>query len=160
MTTGLYLDGRTAYAKRIRFVVEANVLKRAVKHDWSGFHADPRVHAVQDAAHALILGILRDKQAGTRREKKVAALSHNRHLLGELPTLSKQLVGQFVDWSGKCPTMSDRDLERTVNVLAKLEQSRWGYDLLARLEACSTDRSDTANEIMLPLDGRQRLTCC
>jgi hypothetical protein len=44
--------------------------------------------------------------------------------------------------------MSDRDLSRTVQVLAKLEQSRAGYDLLAQLAACSPDDLDTWNSLM------------
>lgn len=146
---GAYLDGRTEHAKRYSFVIEADIIKRAVKSDWSGFHVDQQVNAVKDAAHGVILSTLRDKQSGTRREKKVAALSRSRQLLGELPTISKNLVGQFVDEvQEKCPTMSDRDLERTVAVLAKLEQSRGGYDLLAKLEACSPSDLDTWNDIM------------
>jgi hypothetical protein len=146
---GAYLDGRTEHAKRYSFVVEADDLKPAVKSDWSAFHANKRVNAVKDAVHELILTTIRDKESGTRRAKKVAALSRSRELLGELPTISKNLVGQFVDEvQEKCPTMSDRDLARTVNVLASLEQSRGGYDLLEKLEACSPSDLDTWNDIM------------
>ena len=48
----------------------------------------------------------------------------------------------------KCPTISDRDLARTVQVLAKLEQSRAGYDLLTQLVACTPDDLDTWNSLM------------
>lgn len=135
---GAYLDGRTEHAKRYSFVIEADLLKKMVKPDWTGFYTDKQVNDVKDSAHGLILQTLRDRESGTRRDKKVAALSRSRKLLGELPTISKNIVGQFVDEvQEKCPTMSERDLARTVNVLANLEQSRGGYDLLAKLEACS-----------------------
>lgn len=70
-------------------------------------------------------------------------------MLRELPRLSKRVVDEFIDEvQEKCPTMSERDLGRTVNVLAKLETSRWGYDLLAQLANCSPDDLDKWNEIM------------
>ena len=57
---------------------------------------------------------------------------------------SKKAIGQFIDEvQEKCPTISDRDLSRTVQVLAKLEKSRSGYDLLTQLAACSPDDLDT-----------------
>jgi hypothetical protein len=146
---GAYLDGRTEQAKRFSFVIEADALKYAVKSDWSGFHADKLVNAVKEHAHEFILRTIRDKLSGTRRERKVAALTHSRALLGELPTLSKNLIAEFIDEvQDSCPTMSDRDLERTVKVLATLEQSRGGYDLLTKLEACTPDDLDTWNDIM------------
>ncbi len=146
---GAYLDGRTEHAKRYSFVIEADLLKPQVKSDWSGFHANEQVNAVKNAAHTMIVRTLRDKESDTRRSKKVAALAKSREQLGELPTISKNLIGQFVDEvQEKCPTMSERDLARTVNVLANLEQSRGGYDLLAKLEACSPSDLDTWNDIM------------
>jgi hypothetical protein len=146
---GAYLDGRTEHAKRFSFVIEADILKKQVKADWTGFHVNQEVNAVKDAAHQLIVRMLRDKESDTRREKKVAALSRSREMLGELPTLSKNFVGKFVDEvQEKCPTMSERDLSRTVTVLANLEKSRGGFDLLAKLEACSPADLDAWNEIM------------
>jgi hypothetical protein len=69
--------------------------------------------------------------------------------MGELPTISQKAIGQFIDEvQEKCPTMSDRDLSRTVQVLAKLEQSRSGYELLTQLAACSPDDLDTWNSLM------------
>lgn len=44
--------------------------------------------------------------------------------------------------------VSDRDLSRTVQVLANLEKSRSGYDLLTQLAACSPDDLDTWNSPM------------
>jgi hypothetical protein len=87
--------------------------------------------------------------AGSRKERKKAALENSRELLGELPTISKKAIGQFIDEvQENCPTLSERDLSRTVQVLAKLEQSRSGYDLLAQLAACSAEDLDKWNELM------------
>jgi len=146
---GAYLDGRTEQAKRFSFIVEAGILKEDVKADWSGFHANQRVNEVREAVHRNVLSELKGRMASGRKERKKAALENSRQLLGELPTISKKTIGHFIDEvQEKCPTMSDRDLSRTVQVLAKLEQSRSGYDLLAQLAACSPDDLDKWNDLM------------
>ena len=146
---GAYLDGRTEYAKKFSFIVEADILKPDVKSDWSDFHANKRVSEVRDAVHSYILKEIQAQLAPTRKERKKTAIQNSRELMGELPTISKKAIGQFIDEvQEKCPTISERDLSQTVQVLAKLEQSRSGYDLLTQLAACSPDDLDTWNSLM------------
>lgn len=148
---GAYLDGRTEHAKKFSFIVMADFLKpgQDVKADWSGFHANQRTNAVRDAVHKYVIKEIQAQLATTRKERKKTAIENSRELMGELPTISKKAIGQFIDEvQEKCPTMSDRDLSRTVQVLAKLEQSRTGYDLLTQLAACSPDDLDTWNSLM------------
>lgn len=148
---GAYLDGRTEYAKKFSFIVKADFLVPGedVKSDWSGFHATKRTNAVREAVHRHVIKEIQAQLSSTRKERKKAAIENSREWMGELPTMSKKAIGQFIDEvQEKCPTMSDRDLSRTVQVLAKLEQSRTGYDLLGRLAACSPDDLDTWNALM------------
>jgi hypothetical protein len=66
-----------------------------------------------------------------------------------MPRLSKKILGTFIDEvQEKCPNMSERDLSKTVNVLANLEQTRSGYDILTQLANCSPNDLDKWNEIM------------
>lgn len=148
---GAYLDGRTEHAKKFSFIVMADFLKpgQDVKADWSDFHANQRTNAVRDAVHRYVIKEIQAQLATTRKERKKNAIENSRELMGELPTISKKAIGQFIDEvQEKCPTISDRDLSRTVQVLAKLEQSRAGYDLLTQLAACSPDDLDTWNSLM------------
>lgn len=148
---GAYLDGRTEHAKKFSFIVMADFLTpgQDVKADWSDFHANQRTNAVRLAAHSYVIKEIQAQLATTRKERKKNAIENSRELMGELPTISKKAIGQFIDEvQEKCPTMADRDLTRTVQVLAKLEQSRAGYDLLAQLAACSPDDLDTWNSLM------------
>jgi hypothetical protein len=116
---GAYLDGRTDQAKRFSFIVEANILKDDVKPDWSGFHANKRYNEVREVVHHHVLKELQGQLASGRKERKKVALENSRQLLGELPTLSKKAIGRFIDEvQENCPTLSDRDLSRTVQVLA------------------------------------------
>lgn len=148
---GAYLDGRTEHAKKFSFIVMADFLTpgKDVKADWSDFHANQRTNAVRDAVHGHVIKEIQAQLATTRKERKKSAIEKSREFMGELPTISKKAIGQFIDEvQEKCPTMSDRDLSNTVQVLAKLEQSRSGYDLLSQLAACSPDDLDTWNSLM------------
>lgn len=148
---GAYLDGRTEHAKKFSFIVMADFLTpgQDVKADWSDFHANQRTNAVRNAVHKYVIKEIQAQLATTRKERKKTAIENSRELMGELPTISKTAIGKFIDEvQEKCPTMSDRDLSRTVQVLAKLEQSRAGYDLLTQLVSCSPDDLDTWNSLM------------
>ena len=148
---GAYLDGRTEHAKKFSFIVMADFLTpgQDVKADWSDFHANQLTNAVRDAVHRYVIKEIQAQLATTRKERKKNAIENSRELIGQLPTISKKAIGQFIDEvQEKCPTISDRDLSRTVHVLAKLEQSRSGYDLLTQLAACSPDDLDTWNSLM------------
>jgi Histidine kinase-, DNA gyrase B-, and HSP90-like ATPase len=148
---GAYLDGRTEHAKKFSFIVMADFLTpgQDVKADWSDFHANQRTNAVRDAVHRYVIKEIQAQLATTRKERKKNAIEHSRDLMGELPTISKRAIGQFIDEvQEKCPTISDRDLSRTVEVLAKLEKSRSGFDLLTQLAACSPEDLDTWNSLM------------
>lgn len=146
---GAYLDGRRNLAKRYSFIVVADFMKDAVKGDWTGFHANSKVNAVREAVHKHVLKSLNEIQASSRKERKKETIQRNRQLLGELTTISRHVVGEFInEVQEKCPTISERDLQRTVEIFGKFEKARSGYDLLKQLEKCSSDDIDTWNELM------------
>jgi Histidine kinase-, DNA gyrase B-, and HSP90-like ATPase len=154
--SGAILDGRTAAAKTHSFVIEADILKEDVKHDWSGFHATKRSNEVKDVVLKHVTASLREVLAQARKEKKRAALEQNRDTVKELPRFSKLVVDEFVDEiQQQCPTMSEGDLSRAVGVFAKLEQARSGYDLLKQLLTCSPEDLDTWNEILKRWSARE-----
>lgn len=148
---GAYLDGRTEAAKKFSFIVTADFLTPGtdIKADWTGFHTTAKVNALRSVVHSQVIQEIQRQLAGSRRDRKKAALEQSKSLVEELPSTSRNALGHFIDEvQEKCPTMSDRDLSRTVEVLAKLEQSRDGYDLLAQLASCSSNDLDTWNSLM------------
>lgn len=146
---GSILDGRTTEAKRFSFIIQANVLREDVKHDWSGFHSTARSNTVNKAVRSVITRKIYEALAEDRKFRKKAALDEHRQLLRELPEQSKQVLAQFVEQvQDKCPRLSDQDLSRTVEIYAKLEQTRTGYDLLKQLASCSPNDLDGWNAIM------------
>lgn len=146
---GKYLDGRTSEAKRFSFVVEADILREQVKADWSGFHTNSRVNAVRLAVHDAVVQELRGLLSDERKETKKAALTQNIALIQDLPQVSRNQIGRFLEQiQERCPNLTARDLGRTVEIWGKLEQSRTGYDLLGRLASCAPEDLDTWNRLM------------
>jgi len=152
---GAILDGRTAAAKTISFIIEADLLKEEVKADWSGFHASARFNAVREAAVASIIQALRNLFKDIRKERKEKAIQKHVETFGGLTHYSQRVVQDFIDEiQVNCPRLSEVDLYKTVGILTKLEESRSGYDLLNQLLACSPEDLDRWNDIMCQWDAR------
>jgi len=152
---GAILDGRTAAAKTISFIIEADLLKEEVKADWSGFHASARFNAVREAAVASIIEALRNLFKDIRKERKEKAIQKHVETYGGLTHYSQRVVQDFIDEvQVNCPRLSEADLYKTVGILTKLEESRSGYDLLNQLLACSPEDLDRWNDIMHQWDAR------
>jgi hypothetical protein len=146
---GQYLDGRTAEAKRFTFVVEADILRSETKADWSGFKQAPKVEAVRKAVHQAVVEELRGLMASDRKATKRAAIEQHRGLIRRLSGVSQWQIGRFLDEAlERCPSLTLKELSRTVEIWSKLEQNRSGYDLLKQLAACSNDDLETWNGLM------------
>jgi len=148
---GNYLDGRKSAAKRFAFIIKADAAlrKEDVKPDWTGFYVSERIQAVQDAVHGHVVKEIGRITYANRKQAKIEALQEHGELIGRLPVVSREVIGQFVDMvQEKCPSLSPADLSRTAGILAKLEEARSGYELLERLANCSPNDLDTWNEIM------------
>ena len=146
---GAILDGRTTHARKYSFIIEANFLKPDVKPDWSDFYDTNNSLRVRAVARNYVTKRLHELLSSSRKDRKREVLRQNRAALGMLTTISKKVVGQFIDEvQQNCPTISEQDLGRTVTILANLEQARSGYDLLERLSNCSPDDLDTWNRLM------------
>ena len=146
---GAILDGRTVPAKRLSFVIEADMLKKDVKDDWTGFRDSKRSLEIREVIRRHIITAIDCVMAKTRKERKKAALAENQAALRELPRLSRRVIGQFVDAiQQNCPLLSAGDLARTVKIFMTLEQARSGYELLEKLATCSPEDLDTWNKLM------------
>lgn len=144
---GPLLDARTNTGRRFVYVVEADTLVDHVRPDWSGFYASPRTIAAQRAVSEYVRTDLRSVTSDVRRERKLRALRASRGTLQTLPVTSQEAVARFAEEvQVRSPTMTPKDLENAVDVLAQLEQSRSGYSLLqklARLDENDLDALDT-----------------
>jgi hypothetical protein len=151
-----YLDGRSNPAKRFAFVIKADVLDQFVKEDWTGFKSSEIVSEVFEQVDNFIQKNISDLLAETRRDRKVEVLASNKAIIAELPPSSRAMVGSFVDQVQKvCPSMKQDDMANAVQVFARLEQARSGYDLLKQLATCTSDDLDRWNQIIKKWDSRQ-----
>jgi hypothetical protein len=99
--------------------------------------------------HQAVLDELRGLMADDRKAAKKAAIQQHRRLIKHLPGISQWQIGRFLDEAQeRCPTLTPRDLSRTVEIWGRLEQSRTGYDLLKQLAICSAEDLDTWNSLM------------
>lgn len=146
----LLLDSRTALGKRLVYVVEADALgSKAVKQDWSGFHASPAVNRVKRRVAEFVRTDLRNFLHDIRRDRKRQALIANREAIRRLPLLSQEQVAKFVEEvQEQSPTLGGRDLDNMVQVLARLEQARSGYALLGRLAKLDPSDLDTLDSLL------------
>lgn len=146
---GAYLDGRTTEAKRYTFIVEANLLSNEVRPDWTDFKETPRSKRIIELVNLHILNSIKNLMQDVRRSTKKLVLAEHRDAIKQLTDLSKEQIGKFVDdIQMKCPTMTQKDLSNTIGVLAKLEQGRWGYNLLQQLVELSPDDLDSLSEVL------------
>lgn len=148
---GAILDGRTQAAKRYSFVVVADCLNdgKHIRDDWSGFYETNKTQAVRRTVREHIIGEINTLLSEFRKDRKMLALGEQRDCLKQLPRISQQAVGQFIDEvQQKCPSLTDSELTNTVAIFTKMETARSGYELLQKLAACSSDDLDKWNNLM------------
>jgi Histidine kinase-, DNA gyrase B-, and HSP90-like ATPase len=131
---GPLLDARTSTGKRFTYVIEADQLLGDIKPDWSGFYSSPIVHLFHREISDFVRNDLRLLLSDIRSDRKREALQANKEKIKRLPLISQKQISQFLEEiQVLCPTMQQRDLDNTVQVLASLEKVRSGYALLAKL---------------------------
>ena len=144
-----YLDGRTSAAKRYSIIVKADILEDEVTADWTWFKDSPRVKKIQQSVKEFILESIQSLMQDVRSETKKSILNQYRGTIRQLSDFSKDQIGQFIDEiQKKCPTMNQKHLSNTVEILANMELSRTGYKLLQQLVQVSPDDIDSLSSIL------------
>lgn len=144
------IDGRHPIAKRLLYIVDADFIdERNVKKDWSGFYVTNDVLQFQAAVFDHIKDDLRNLLYETRKERRLQVYETNKKQLAQLPAEAKQNIVTFLEEvQSKCPTIGVQELETTVEVLAKMEKSRSGYELLEKIALFKPEDIDNLNEIL------------
>jgi hypothetical protein len=144
-----FLDGRMSLAKRYTFIVEADVLIDEILPDWTGFRPTRKPKAVQDAVADAIAKTVLELYRDEHRAKKLAALEPVRQALSELPSNVQHRIGQFVNGVQEAvPTIQQRELSATVQVLVNLEHTRTGATLLYQLAQLNPAEMDKLSELL------------
>ncbi|APV44469.1 Histidine kinase-, DNA gyrase B-, and HSP90-like ATPase [Dehalogenimonas formicexedens] len=144
-----YLDARSTEAKRYTFVVEADILIDDVREDWGEFKDTERFRQANRAVRNAVLKKLRELMVDEHKSAKMAAVRENRREMQSLSPDSRLHVGQFIDTvQARIPTINQKVLSTTVEILSKLEQSRSKYALLDQLMKLNPDDIDNLNDIL------------
>jgi hypothetical protein len=147
--SGPLLDARTAIGKRFTYVVEADQLLDQIKQDWSGFYSSPVVNGLSRLVSEFIRKDLRALLYDTRKDNKREALNANKDKVRRLPLISQKQISDFLEEIQiLSPTMQQRDLNNTVQVLANLEKARSGYSLLEQLSLLSENDLDELEAVL------------
>ncbi len=140
---GAILDGRSSVAKRLSYIIKADILKPHVKADWTGFHATEESNAVAKVGRAHVIQRLETHLADSRASRKRDALNDTAVAIQDLAPVSRRVVGEFTEQVlAKCPSISQGDLTKAVTIFANMEKARTKYDLLAEIATCSPDDID------------------
>lgn len=146
---GALLDARTNTGRRFVYVVEADALVDDVRPDWSGFYATPRSNATRRAVSEYVRNDLRAVTSDVRKERKLKALQANRGAIQKLPLIAQESVARFAEEvQVRSPTITPKDLQNAVQVLAQLEQSRSGYGLLQKLADLDEADLDALDDLL------------
>jgi hypothetical protein len=93
------------------------------------------------------------------KSRKRAALEPYRSTLKSLPSASRLTVGRFVDeLQARLPTLGQKELAATVEVMTNLEKSRSGYVLLEQLAALQPNDLDRLSDILQTWSVREVAT--
>lgn len=144
-----YLDARRTQARHHTFIVEADIIVGSVKEDWSDFRDTPDFQSVQNAVKGFISTELNKLMQDVYKERKETAINANRQEIKQLSSSSRYMLGTFLDEIQKTlPTIGERELNATVDVLSKLEKSRSGFVLLEQLAQLTPDDLDGLSQIL------------
>jgi hypothetical protein len=146
---GRLIDGRNPIAKKYVYVIEVDFLKQHVKPDWSGFYITPEINQVRLELLDFINNDLLSLLSETRKERKSEAFQSNAQHLRKLPKFIQSEISEVIDDLQKeCPTFGMNELETTVKVLAIMEKSRSGYELLEKLSKFNHNDIDALNNVL------------
>ena len=104
------LDGRTALAKRYSFIVEADLLKKDVKDDWTSFHDTARSLKVREAVRTHIIDALGKLLSDSRKDRKREALAEPGRYLTVCQAFQRESLAALLMRCSKgalrCPRMT------------------------------------------------------
>jgi Histidine kinase-, DNA gyrase B-, and HSP90-like ATPase len=145
-----FIDGRRSLAKRLAFIVRADMLADAVLQDWNAFDPDSRAfQSVNDAVNAFIREHLLSMGARERQANYSRAREANAHRLRRMSPLAIEKWSLFVRQAQEeCPSITERDLTQLAGVLAQLELSRSRYCLIEQLHGMKSEGLDDLNRLL------------
>jgi len=137
------LDGRTSFAKSYTFIVDATLLVKDIKADWSGFEVTESVLDFYDLAKSTITDYLSSFSTEQRKETTQRLRDNNRATLHKAGLIGNSRWNAFIEKvQESCPKIKDDELDAVAQILATLEASTYQYSLVHKLKEFSSDQLD------------------
>jgi hypothetical protein len=144
-----YLDARRGPAKKVTFIIMADLLKDEVSPDWTGFKDNKKVKIVTEKVNKCMQGLIADLIKDVNKQKKREAIMTHRDNLRLLSDVTKSDVSQFMDFLLiELPNIKVSDLTAVIDILTKMELTRTGYDLLHQIAKLSNKELDDISDIL------------
>lgn len=144
------LDGRTSYAKKYTFIVDASLISDFIEADWSGFKKCEEVLEFYDTAKAVIGGYLGELTKESRAETSRRLREDNRQNLSKTNMIGVNRWNEFIEQvQVECPKLSDQELDSVARILATLEASSSNYALIHKLRDYTPKDFDDLNSLLV-----------
>lgn len=148
------IDGRRFAAKRYIFIVQADCLEEAVSSDWTSFQQSNEKYKtafplVQEEIKKYLLKLSKENREATFKEieQKIQIV------LQEIGVVSREKWEKSIlKIQEDCPSISQNDLEKIAELLAKLEQSETKYSLISFLSEATVEELEHLTEIFQKWD--------
>lgn len=143
------LDGRTSYAKKYTFIVDAGLLSQYIESDWSGFKKNEEVLEFYDLAKGVISDYLSELTRDSRAETTRRLKENNRQNLSKADMVGVKRWNEFVEQvQVECPRLTDQELDSVASILANLEASTSKYALINKLKDYTPQDFDDLNAVL------------
>ena len=144
-----FIDARSTEAKRHTFIVEADLLEQYVEPSWDGFIPSDKVDQVTAVVNKHIKKELQGIFKDIHKQRKKIAISQNVTSIQSLSTSSQTKIGQFIDeLQIESATITQKDLNATVQIFTNLERSESKYYLLQQLAQLGPDDLDELSTLL------------
>jgi hypothetical protein len=159
LTKSSYLDKRRSLAKKISFIVEADILGDCVSADWLDLYSTEKSEAVVGTVEKFIFDKVDELMAGSRMEEKDNIIRDNLSVLERLNSKDQKKVDDFIDMvQQKCKRIQYDDFSNVINIIGNLENSYSGFELFEELSKLSSEDLDNWTEIIKRWDAKTALT--
>ncbi|MBL4588645.1 MAG: ATP-binding protein [Alphaproteobacteria bacterium] len=144
-----FLDGRTSYAKKYTFIVDASLLSDYIEPDWSGFKKREEVLEFYDLAKGSISDYLAELTKEARKGTTKRLKENNRQNLSKSDLIGVKRWSEFVEQVQlECPKLTDQELDSVASILANLEASTSKYALIDKLKDYTPQDLDDLNSVL------------
>ncbi|GAB1261465.1 ATP-binding protein [Aurantivibrio plasticivorans] len=143
------LDGRTSYAKKYTFIVDASQLANFIEADWSAFKKTEEVFEFYDSAKTVIGDYLRELTKESRAETTQRLRENNRQSLSKTDMVGVGRWNEFIEQvQVDCPKLTDQELDSVAGILANLEASTSQYSLIHKFKDYTPQDFDDLNSLL------------